>query len=222
MQTKVKICGITNLEDALCAAEAGADYLGYIFFAPSKRFVAPRTAAEITRRVRADFPWVQHVGVFVDEEASNISWIMNLAGMDYAQLHGSETPAFVEELAMLNVDVIKTIGIGLAGARQNSGSYDVSFFLCDTHDEQLKGGTGRQFNLEAIPADIPMARLFIAGGLNADNIEGLLYTIRPFAVDVSSGVEVSPGKKSHPQIKNFIKSVRACCESQTPGGPSES
>lgn len=210
MNTRVKICGITSARDALYAAEAGADFLGYIFYPPSKRFIAPRNAAEIAREVRDKFPGVQHVGVFVDDESANVAWLANLVGLDYVQLHGRETPDYCTELDALGVRVIKTVGIGEVGASVEPSSYgSVDFFLCDTHDDNLKGGTGRRFDLSALPDGMPADRLFLAGGLNPENIADLLAEVLPYAVDVSTGVEISPGMKSHKRVKEFIDNVRS-------------
>jgi len=213
MQTQVKICGITSSEDALFAAEAGANLLGYIFYPPSKRFIAPRNAAQIARQVRTAFPEVRQVGVFVDEEPSNIAWTMNLVGLDLAQLHGRESDAHCRELEMLGVRCVKTIGIGTDGPLVDFRKYDCDFFLCDTHDESLKGGTGRQFDLPRIPGGIKHDKLFVAGGLTPENVAELLLQMRPYAVDVSSGVEIKPGVKSHRRIKEFIEQVRRAIRS---------
>lgn len=210
MKTKVKICGITSVEDALFAAEAGADFLGYIFYPPSKRFIAPRNAANIARMVREKFPAVQHVGVFVDDEVANVAWLRNLVGLDFVQLHGRETPDYCAELDAVGARVIKTVGIGEVGASVDPASYgNIDYFLCDTHDDHAKGGTGRRFDLSAMPSGISMDRLFLAGGLDPENIADLLATVRPFAVDVSTGVEISPGLKSHVRVKAFIDNVRS-------------
>lgn len=215
MQTRVKICGITSLEDALYAAEEGASLLGYIFYPPSKRFVAPRNVQAITRAVRSQFPQVLHVGVFVDDEPENVAWNANLAGLDYVQLHGRETPAYCAELDLLGLRVIKAIGIAADGAIIDPADYHVDFFLCDTHDEKLKGGTGRRFDLSRIPAGIAPEKLFLAGGLNADNVAALLDQVQPYAVDVSSGVESSPGRKNHRAIRNFLQAVKSCNKAET-------
>lgn len=210
MKTRIKICGITSARDALFAAEAGADYLGYIFYPPSKRFIAPRNAAEIAREARQKFPAVQHVGVFVDDEASNIAWLANLVGLDYVQLHGRETPDYCADLDALGLNVIKTVGISEVGASVEPSTYgSVDFFLCDTHDDKLKGGTGRRFDLSTLPAGMSLDRLFLAGGLTPDNITDLLAEVRPYAVDVSTGVEISPGLKSDKRVKDFINNVRS-------------
>jgi phosphoribosylanthranilate isomerase len=207
MTTRAKICGITRLEDALHAASSGADYLGYIFYAPSKRFVAPRTAKEIIQKVRTDFPAVQHVGVFVDETPENMVWVRNLAALDLLQLHGNETPAVCEELGALGIDVVKTLAIGEEETSTDFRQYDVSFFLCDTHDPKLKGGTGRTFDLNRVPSGLPHEKMFIAGGLTPENVVELIREQAPYAVDVSTGVEESPGIKSHRRITEFIESV---------------
>jgi phosphoribosylanthranilate isomerase len=208
MATKVKICGITSLDDAMWAAREGADFLGYIFYPPSKRFVAPRNAQYIVENVRDKYPDVQHVGVFVDDDVANIAWIANLSRLDLVQLHGRETPTFCAELDLLGVHSIKTIGIGPEGTTIEPDSYHTPYFLCDTHDENLKGGTGRRFDLDRLPASISHDKLFLAGGLNCENVSELLSAIRPFAVDISTGVEASPGVKSHRLIKRFLAEVR--------------
>ncbi len=208
MKTHVKICGITSLDDALFAAEAGVDFLGYIFYAPSKRFVAPRTAGDIIRNVRKQFPDIRHVGVFVDEEPHNVAWIRNLAGLDFVQLHGNETPDYCAGLDAIGVEAIKAIGIGPTGVRLDVLKYNTAFYLFDTHDENLKGGTGRKFDLNALPSSLETGRMFLAGGLNPDNVGELLSHIHPFAVDVSTGVEDSPGMKSRTKVKMFIDTVR--------------
>lgn len=210
MVTKVKICGITRLEDGLAAAKAGADFLGYVFYAPSKRFVAPRTVAEIVREVRRQYPAVQHVGVFVDETAENVAWTRGLATLDIVQLHGKETAEYCRELHQLDISTIKALGIGPEGPLADHQEFDtVDYFLCDTHDESLKGGTGRAFNLDLLPRDLPQERMFVAGGLTADSVGELVSTIAPFAVDVSSGVELKPGIKCHEKVSAFIRAVRA-------------
>lgn len=214
METRVKICGITNLEDALCAAEEGASLLGYIFYPPSKRFVAPRNVQAITRALRAAHPEVLHVGVFVDDEPENVAWTANLAGLDFVQLHGRETPEYCAELDLLGLRVIKAVGIGAEGAILDPAEYQVDYFLCDTHDEELKGGTGRRFDLSRIPAGIAPEKLFLAGGLNADNIAALLDQVQPYAVDVSSGVESGPGRKNHRAIRNFLQAVKSSGKSK--------
>ncbi len=207
MTTRAKICGITRLEDALHAASSGADYLGYIFYAPSKRFVAPRTAKEIIQKVRTEFPNVQHVGVFVDEEPENMVWVRNLAGLDLLQLHGHETPGVCDELTALGIDVIKVLAIGEKETSTDFCQYNVSFFLCDTHDAKLKGGTGRTFDLNKIPSGLPNEKTFLAGGLTPENVAELIRERAPYAVDVSTGVEESPGIKSHRRVTEFIESV---------------
>jgi len=208
MAPLVKICGITRLEDALGSARAGADFLGYIFYARSKRFLAPRSARLIIAEVRQQFPHVRHVGVFVDEAPADIAWIHNIAGLDYVQLHGHETVELCGELAELGMDVIKALGIDADGARVDYRNYKVNYFLCDTYDANLKGGTGKSFDLNLLPAGLPLERVFLAGGLNPENVSEIVSQLKPFAVDVSSGVEERPGIKDLAQVELFIKNVR--------------
>jgi phosphoribosylanthranilate isomerase len=218
MPTLVKICGITRLEDALFAAQVGADFLGYIFYAPSKRFIPPRSAAEIIRSVRLDYPNVRHIGVFVDDEQENVAWVRNLAGLDYVQLHGDESAEYCRNLAMLGIDTIKVVAIGPTGAHLDGDPYQATYYMCDTYDEKMKGGTGRQFDLALLPDGLPMDRTFIAGGLTPENVSTLLAEISPYAVDVSTGVEDKPGIKCHERVKQFISNVQAATSARIQEG----
>lgn len=212
MTTRTKICGITRLEDALHAAGAGASYLGYIFYAPSKRFIAPRSAKEIISQVRKAYPGVLHVGVFVDEEPSNMVWIRNLAGLDLLQLHGSETPEVCRELEFHQIDVIKVLPMSAGSPTTDFRVYDVPYYLCDTHDPALKGGTGRTFDLSRIPSGLPRDRTFLAGGLTPDNVGEVVRKVQPYCVDVSTGVEENPGIKSALRVTRFIDAVSSASE----------
>lgn len=218
MTTRTKICGITRLEDALHAAEAGAAFLGYIFYAPSRRFIAPRSAKDIIAQVRKVYPGVLHVGVFVDEEPSNMVWIRNLAGLDLLQLHGSETPEICRELELHGIDVIKVLPMSAGSPATDYRTYDVPYYLCDTHDPALKGGTGRTFDLSRIPLDLPRDRTFLAGGLTPENVGEMVSQVQPYCVDVSTGVEDSPGIKSSRRVSEFIKAVSSAGESASVKG----
>jgi len=148
------------------------------------------------------------VGVFVDEEPADIAWIHDIAGLDYVQLHGRETPELCEELADLGIDVIKALGIDAKGARADYRDYKVNYFLCDTFDANLKGGTGKSFDLNLLPTGLPLERVFLAGGLTPENVSDIISRLKPFAVDVSSGVEERPGIKDAARVERFINNVR--------------
>lgn len=210
MTVKVKICGITRLEDGLLSAQRGADFLGYIFYPPSKRYVTPEIAGSVIHAVRESYPEVQHVGVFVNVERELIQEIHQLAPIDLAQLHGEEVPQLCNDLRELGIGSIKTVGIGCDGPRLDYREYSADYFLCDTYDSKLKGGTGRTFDPEKLPAGMPKNRLFLAGGLTSENVGDMISAVHPFAIDVSSGVEESPGIKDAEKLKKFFDSVDLC------------
>lgn len=215
MSPVTKICGITQTEDALLSAELGARYLGYIFYPPSKRFISPGRVAGIVRSVREAFPALRHVGVFVNEPASKVLKIREEAGLDFAQLHGEESADYCQELALAGVNCIKTIGIGEQGCRSDYTDYATDFFLCDTYDAKLKGGTGKPFDLDRIPAGIPLGKTFIAGGINAENVQSLIGSLNCYGVDVSSGVESAPGIKSAEKLIELFRAINLSTRSTT-------
>ncbi len=201
---KVKICGITNVEDALSAVELGADALGFVF-AESPRQVDPEVAKEIIRMVPAS---VAKVGVFVKEDSRRIREIAGTCRLDTIQLHGRETP---EECEIFMPRVIKAIRVrderSLEGLRAYLGKS--AGFVLDTFSQEREGGTGVTFDwslaLKAKGVGVP---IILAGGLNPQNVCRALETVRPYGVDVSSGVEERPGKKSRSLLKAFIEQVR--------------
>jgi len=200
--TRVKICGITNIEDALSAVEYGADALGFVF-AKSPRRIRPEDAKKIIAKLP---PFVAAVGVFVNEEASIVAKIAREAGLAAVQLHGDESPLYVEGLIPLKV--IKSFRIrsreDLAGIRK----YKCSAVLLDTRVEEVAGGSGRPFDwsiLEGIAFKHPVV---LAGGLTPDNVARAVSRVRPYAVDVSTGVESSPGKKDRELLQKFISNAK--------------
>lgn len=207
MSPVTKICGITQTEDALLSAELGARYLGYIFYPPSKRFITPARAKDIIRHVRGAFPGVEHVGVFVNESASNVMKIRDEADLDFVQLHGEENAEYCQELTRTGLQIIKTLGISEQGCRSDFADFATDFFLCDTYDAKLKGGTGKPFDLDKIPAGIPLGKTFIAGGINAENVQGLIGSVKCYGVDVSSGVENAPGIKSAEKLIELFRAI---------------
>jgi len=201
---KIKICGITNLADALIAAEFGADALGFIF-APSPRQIAPQTAREI---IRAIVPSVKTVGVFVNQAPATIREVMHHCGLDLVQLHGDESPALCDELMP---HTIKALRIKDESCLQTAQAYHgkVRALLLDTYSKEKAGGTGETFDWQ-LAAKIKQqgTPVILSGGLEPSNITAAIDTVRPWAVDVNSGVEVRPGKKSHPLIRNLAEKVR--------------
>jgi phosphoribosylanthranilate isomerase len=195
---KVKICGITEVGDARCAADAGAWAIGLNFYPPSPRHVAVERAAEISREVAGQ---VLRVGLFVDVERAAVRSIMDTVPLDALQFHGSETP---DDCRGWPLPVIKAVRVRDAETlRRAFADYPVDFILADAYVEGLAGGTGRQIVVEPVEAAFAR-RLILAGGLDADNVAAAVTRWRPFAVDVASGVESAPGKKDPEKVKRFI------------------
>lgn len=182
------------------AADAGADAVGMIF-APSRRRVTVETARRITAALP---PFVARVGVFVDEPRERIAEIVEAAALDTVQLHGSEPPEFARSFSL---PVLKTIRVRDAGSLNQLGAYQVSAFLLDTYDPDLPGGTGRAFDWRLASGAAARHRIILSGGLRPDNVAEALDWVRPYAVDVSSGVETA-GTKDHGKIREFVRRVR--------------
>jgi phosphoribosylanthranilate isomerase len=194
----VKICGITRVEDALAAAELGADAIGFIFWPGSPRFVDPYRA----RRIAAALPrLVRTVGVFVDQPADYIAGVANLVRLFAVQLHGDETPHAV---AAVGRPAIKSIKPG--ANRLEDWPSNVTLLL-DAHDPVKKGGTGTPVDWNAAAAIAARRPMLLAGGLTPENIADAIACVRPFGVDVSSGVETSPGVKNHARMQALFKAI---------------
>jgi phosphoribosylanthranilate isomerase len=207
--TLVKICGITNIGDARCAASAGADFLGYILHPKSPRYVSPPQIRNMTDVLRVEFPQLKHVGVFVDAPEDGVCRTVEIADLDLAQLHGAEAPALCEKLAARGLTFMKVLKFGANHNPQHWSDFPgASYYLCDTFDEKAAGGTGREFDHTLLPPELPRERMFLAGGLTADNVSAAIAQVHPFAVDVSSGVEQSPGRKDHDRVKAFIAAAK--------------
>jgi phosphoribosylanthranilate isomerase len=206
--TLVKICGITNLEDAIAAVNLGANLLGFVF-AESPRKVEVDTVKNIQRVIACD---VKTVGVFTDE-SDEVIRIMDECGLTYAQLHGGQSENFARKLGASRVIRVGRI------ADQSSIDYlatfvEARYYLLDTYRSEKVGGTGETFDWSlAIRAKSLGKPIFLSGGLRPGNVKDAIRTVRPFAVDVSSGVEISPGIKDHAKIKEFIQNVRAADQS---------
>ena len=203
MAVRVKICGITNREDAEAAIAAGADALGFILFSGSKRFISIENAIRI---VEALPPFVTTVAVTVNavKEFTNLGWRKQLKNFNVAQLHGEESPQHVKAVSKY-LPVIKVFPADLARTI-TPGSYEVSAFMLDTPTAE-HGGTGRVFDwtLAAEFKKRTAKPLILSGGLNPENVAKAIETVQPYAVDVSSGVEDSPGKKDHAKLRDFIQ-----------------
>jgi phosphoribosylanthranilate isomerase len=219
-ELRVKICGITNFEDAQVAVEGGADLLGFIFFSKSPRYVEPEGVKEIVDRLRAGLshtqgpasgiPLPKFVGVFVNEEADRISQILAHTGIDYAQIHGGEPPALLERLAPRAFKALRPTSaeeaIIDAEWYGEFGPADGPQLLIDAYDPDAYGGTGKKADWHtAAELAHRYPRLMLAGGLTPENVAQAVRTVRPWGVDVSSGVEREPGRKDHDAVRAFIQ-----------------
>jgi phosphoribosylanthranilate isomerase len=202
---KVKICGITNLEDAVMAVEAGADALGFVFFQGSPRYIFPEQAAVIIKSLP---PFVQTVGLFVNEDSATVNATADLCGLDLVQLHGEETPEYCETV---NRRVIKAFRVRDVSILDDMKSYRVAATLLDTWSTAALGGTGKTFNWEIAAVAAASHRIILAGGLTPENVAEAVRKVGPYAVDVSSGVESGPGKKNSELVKRFFNSLRSHC-----------
>ena len=204
---KVKVCGITNQADALEALEAGADALGFNFYARSPRYIAPEEARRIIERLP---PAVLCVGVFVNEDnAAAVSRMAERSGVSAVQLHGDETPEYCAALGGL--EVIKALRVGKDFAPEEAARYPAQSILLDAYSASARGGTGETFDwtLARRTREV-VAQLYLAGGLTPENVAGAVAAVAPYAVDVCSGVELAPGQKDPARVRAFIAAVRAC------------
>jgi len=199
---KVKVCGITNLEDAIKSIELGADALGFIFYKKSKRYITPGKAKRIIKELP---PFVSKVGVFVNSSLDDIVKISNTTGISAIQLHGDESQAFCNRLKL---PVIKTIRVKDRINKQSVESFQAQAILFDTYKDNEYGGTGISFDWRIISKSRINNNIILSGGLNPDNVAKAVNIVKPYAVDVSSGVEKEPGVKDHRKIKKFIEAVK--------------
>ncbi len=199
--TRVKICGITNLDDARLAVEYGADALGFVFYEGSPRHVFPETVREIISHLP---PFVTTVGVFVNAPPQEIREVMDLAGLDVVQLHGDEP----QEECSLFPRVIKAFRVRELSDIERLKGYSVSAYLLDAYDPEVPGGTGQTFNWDIAVEAKKYGPIILAGGLTPENVADAVSRVRPYAVDVSSGVEAQKGKKDHEKMRLFIERVK--------------
>ena len=203
MNVKVKICGVTNAADALAAVDAGADALGFMFYAPSPRCVTHERASEIIRELP---PFVAKVGVFVNPAENEVRQAITECALDTLQFHGEETPEFCQRFGL---KVIKAFRIRDAESLRATAAYPAEAWLLDSYVAGQLGGTGARFNWDlATEAARRHRAVILAGGLTPENAAEAVRKVRPYGLDVSSGVESSPGKKDATKIRAFIAAAK--------------
>jgi phosphoribosylanthranilate isomerase len=200
---KIKICGITNISDAYRAAECGVDALGFIFYPKSQRYVAPAKAKEIIQKLPRE---IITVGVFVNHEIQEVKEIAQFCGLNLIQLHGDESPEYCAQFPMSSL--IKAVSCQTEKEIQELKNYPVAAILMDAREAGHYGGTGKNSDWRLAIKVKETHPLILAGGLNRENIREAIERVRPQAVDINSGVEISPGKKDPNKIREIIKIVR--------------
>jgi len=204
MSVRVKICGNTNVDDALAAVDAGADALGFIFCDQSPRHVIVTDAAAIVPQLPT---LIMKVGVFVNPSEELVMRAIGECGLNMLQFHGSETPEFCTQFGLMSM---KAFRIRDAESLKALPDYQTDAWLLDAWSSKAMGGTGETFNWDLAVEAVKLGRpVFLAGGLTPGNVSEAIRIVRPFGVDVSSGVEASPGKKDHAKLKEFVKAVRS-------------
>lgn len=202
--TKIKICGITNKVDALAATELGVDMLGFVFYAKSKRYVEPRVAEDIINELPAS---IRKVGVFVDEDRDTVLRIAQDTLIDTLQFHGDETPEYCSSFRD-KYKVIKAFRLKDKNDLKKINDYDTDFYLFDTYKRDSIGGTGETFDWKILKDFEILKPMILSGGLDPKNVAGAIKEVAPFGVDVSTGVEETPGKKNLELMKKFVQNVR--------------
>ncbi len=200
---EVKICGITNMSDAFIAAECGADALGFIFYPKSQRYVAPEKVKEIIQKLPYE---IIKVGVFVNREIHEVKEIVKFCGLNLIQLHGDESPEYCAQFPISFS--IKAVSPRTKGDVQKLKNYAVRAILLDAWEPGHYGGTGKNSDWRLAIKVKGRCPIILAGGLNQRNIREAIETVRPQAVDINSGVEISPGKKDPDKIREIIEIVR--------------
>lgn len=203
---KIKICGITNSEDAMVAVSAGADAVGFVFYRKSPRYIEPTLARQIIMNLP---PLVTPVGVFVNEDRQVVRNLMDDCGLAFAQLHGNETATYCQELGrpILKALRVKDRSAFLALAEYR-GRAGVRGFVLDAFSDQAYGGTGLVIDWAVAAEAAKAANILLAGGLTPDNVGKAIQAVQPYGVDVSSGVEREPGKKDHEKVRAFIRAAK--------------
>lgn len=206
--TKVKICGITNLEDALLSVKFGADMLGFNFYEKSVRYITPQKASSIIKQLPSD---VIKVGVFVNMEEYRVDEFVELLKLDAVQLHGDEDQQYVDELRRnTRARIIKSFRVSPEFDEEQVVNFDLDGVLLDAYSSELYGGTGERFDWAKAKAVKPLVSdLYLAGGLTPENVSVAVRTVRPYAVDVASGVESAKGKKDSKKVEEFIENAKS-------------
>ena len=203
--TKIKICGITNYEDAKNAADLGADFLGFNFYSRSPRCADLMTVKNIIGKLNGG---VLKVGVFVNEKIDNAVEIADYCNLDIIQLSGDEDSDYVKALRnSTSKKIIKVFRIKKEGELKNIDKFNFDYFMIDTFKDGIYGGTGQNFDLN-LANGFDNTKLFLAGGLNEKNVRTAIQKINPFAVDVCSSIEKSSGKKDFDKMKRFIEAAK--------------
>lgn len=198
---KVKICGITNVEDALFAEKQGADAIGFIFYKKSERYIDPDSAYEISKKLK---PFTSRVGVFVDEDPDLVNKISRVVGLDIIQLHGNEAPDYFKRL---DSKIIKVIRVHGESDFKKMDDYPGANFVLDSYDRDFIGGTGKKFDWSLIPNKV-RNNIILAGGISPENIIDVIEEVNPYAVDLSSSVEIEPGIKDHDKVKLLFDTLK--------------
>jgi phosphoribosylanthranilate isomerase len=214
--TRVKICGITNVEDARVAVEAGADFLGFVFYPKSSRYVTPSQVRKIVaqshfaplRGLEYPIPNTHLVGVFVNESPETVAQTLDFCGLDYAQLHGAETPETVSALVEQGFGVIKAFRVRDGAVLAEIERYPATAYLLDTFVAGQAGGTGHTFDWNLAARATRYGPIVLAGGLTPDNVARAVRVAQPWGVDVSSGVEARPGHKDPDKVRRFVATVK--------------
>jgi phosphoribosylanthranilate isomerase len=213
-RTRIKVCGITCQEDARAAVAAGADGLGFIFVQNSPRLVEP----DMVRAIAGELPpFIDRVGVFRDEEIEVVEEIIHYCRLSLVQLHGSESPDYCRNLSC---KVIKSFSIRSESDSEEIAAYSdvASGFLLDTYHPDMAGGTGVAFDWRLVEKVKPPGPVILAGGLTPENVREAIRQVKPFVVDVNSGVEYQPGRKDVDKLKSFALEVRKADEQASKAG----
>jgi len=211
---KIKICGITRLQDALDACELGADILGFNFVPASPRYLNPYTARDIVSSLP---PFVTTVGIFADEELSIVDNLAAFINLDAVQLHGNEDARYCRNVKS---PVLKVLRVASLSDLKGVDEFDVSAYLLDARVDDVLGGSGKTFPWELAKSLCRSQKVFVAGGLTPENVGDAVQTLAPYGVDTASGVESQPGVKDRVLVERFIRSAR-CAQAGNGGGCSE-
>ena len=204
MSVKVKICGVTSLEDGFGAADAGADALGFMFYQASPRFISLEAASAISQKLP---PHIVKVGVFVDAPEELVLQAIAGCSLNLLQFHGNESPEYCLQFGLMSM---KAFRIKDAASLQALADYPTDAWLLDSYVADKLGGTGERFNWDLARQAQQFGRpIFLAGGLIPENVAEAVRQVQPYAVDVSSGVESGPGKKDHEKVRAFIKAAKS-------------